>query len=120
MPLPGLWHVKFLSCQAPGSKPCHLGVPIEVSEEALQGRVQGTTVTAGEVAPAEVTTSKEEEDGTARSKKSAGEDIPAEVTTSEENEGCTARLKKGAGPWGSGARRRRTPSKKGAGEGAPA
>ena len=106
VPLPGLCPVKFLSCQVPDSKPCHLGVLLEVSEEALQGRVQGPTVAEGEGASAVYTTT-EEEDGTTRSKEGAGEDTPAEVTTSEEGEDCTARSKKGAGPWCSGARRTR-------------
>ena len=48
------------------------------------------------------------------------EGITAEVKASEEDEDGTARRKKGAGPWGISARRRRTRSKKGAGEDAPA
>ena len=120
IPLPGLGPVNFLSGQGPGSTPYHLGVLTEVSTEALQGRVQGPAVTAGEGSHVEVTTSEENEDSTARSKKGAGEAIPAEVTAPEEDEDGMARRKKDAGLCGSGALRRRARSKKGAGEDAPA
>ena len=46
--LPELGPGKFGSGQGPGSTPYHLGVLIEVSTEAPQGRVQGPAVTAGE------------------------------------------------------------------------